>query len=63
MGGIAPAAIRNKAYVQPSEITGLELNMTGSKAIYAAFAYYDQEKTERLGETQALASVEGMIRV
>ena len=60
VGGIAPAAIRNKAYVQPSEITEIGIKYDGFEgAVYAAIAYYDQEKTERLGETQALASVEG----
>ena len=59
VGGIAPAAIRNRAYVQPSEITEVGIKYEGfDGALYAALTYYDQEKTDRLGETQAIASVE-----
>ncbi len=57
-GGISPGTVRDDAFVQPSELTEIGVKYEGMDgALYAAFAYYEQEKQERLGQTQALAAV------
>mgnify|MGYP006257229099 CR=1 FL=1 len=60
LGGILPATIGDGSCVQDSEIMEVGFKYTGlDGALYAAVAYYDQEKTYRDAQTQALVAVFG----
>ena len=59
VGGISPGAVTNGSYLQPSELAEVGIKYEGESGIYAAFAYYDQEKTFRDGQTNALVAVYG----
>ena len=60
LGGILPATIGDGSFVQDSEIMEVGFKYTGlDGALYAAVAYYDQEKTYRDAQTQALVAVFG----
>ncbi len=55
VGGINPGAVADMSFVQTSEITEGGLKYSGMDgAFYAAIAYYDQERTFRDGQTQAI---------
>ena len=55
VGGINPGAVADMSFVQTSEITEGGFKYSGMDgAFYAAIAYYDQERTFRDGQTQAI---------
>ena len=55
VGGINPSAVADMSFVQTSEITEGGFKYSGMDgAFYAAVAYYDQERTFRDGQTQAI---------
>jgi iron complex outermembrane receptor protein len=57
VGGINPGAVADMSFVQTSEITEGGFKYSGMDgAFYAAVAYYDQERTFRDGQTQALVA-------
>ena len=60
LGGILPGTVGDCSFVQGSEIkeAGLKFNAMGG-GLYAALAYYDQEKSYRDAQTQALVAVFG----
>ncbi|MDP5134084.1 MAG: TonB-dependent receptor [Paraglaciecola sp.] len=58
VGGIIPSSVDNSEYIADSKLTELGLKYTSDdEAIYAAVAVYDQEKTDRIGQTSALVAV------
>ena len=60
LGGILPGTIGDGSFVQDSEIVEGGFKYSGfDGALYAALAYYDQEKTYRDQQTQALVAVFG----
>lgn len=60
LGGINPGTVKDGSFVQDSRILEGGVKYTGlDGALYAAVAYYDQEKTYRDAQTQALGSVSG----
>ncbi len=57
VGGINPGAVADMSFVQTSEITEGGFKYSGMNgALYAAIAYYDQERTFRDGQTQAIVA-------
>ena len=55
VGGINPSAVADMSFVQTSEITEGGFKYSGMDgAFYAAVAYYDQKRTFRDGQTQAI---------
>lgn len=57
VGGINPGAVADMSFVQTSEITEGGFKFSGMDgALYAAVAYYDQERTFRDGQTQAIVA-------
>jgi iron complex outermembrane receptor protein len=55
VGGINPGAVADMSFVQKSEITEGGFKYSGMDgAFYAAIAYYDQKRTFRDGQTQAI---------
>jgi iron complex outermembrane receptor protein len=60
LGGIIPSTIENSEYLQESSLNeiGIKADLLDGK-LYAALAYYDQEKTFRDGQTNALVAVYG----
>lgn len=60
LGGIIPSTIATSEYLQESELNeiGIKANVFDGR-LYAALAYYDQEKTFRDGQTNALVAVYG----
>ena len=60
LGGIYPDTIGDGSFVQDSEIFEAGFKYSGfDGALYTAVAYYDQEKTFRDAQTQALVAVFG----
>lgn len=59
VGGISPGSVTSGSYVQPSELSEIGIKYDGESGIYAALAYYDQEKSYRDGQTGALVAVYG----
>ena len=60
LGGIYPGTIGDGSFVQDSEIFEAGFKYSGfDGALYTAVAYYDQEKTFRDSQTQALVAVYG----
>ena len=60
LGGIYPGTIGDRSFVQDSEIFEAGFKYSGfDGALYTAVAYYDQEKTFRDAQTQALVAVYG----
>ena len=60
LGGIIPTTIENSQYIQESTLSelGVKMNLWDSR-LYAAFAYYDQDKTYRDSQTNSLIAVYG----
>ncbi|RDV25574.1 TonB-dependent receptor [Alteromonas aestuariivivens] len=60
LGGIIPDTIDNSEYLQESNLSeiGIKANLYDGK-LYAAVSYYDQDKTFRDGQTNALVAVFG----
>ena len=60
LGGIIPATVENSEYLQESELNeiGIKANLLDGK-LYTALSYYDQEKTFRDAQTNALVAVFG----
>ena len=55
VGGINPNSVADSSFVQQSEITEGGFKFSGMDgALYAAIAYYEQERTFRDGQTQAI---------
>ncbi|TXS95324.1 TonB-dependent receptor plug domain-containing protein [Parahaliea maris] len=58
LGNIIPASVPTSAFLQDSELKEIGVKFSGfDDRIYAALTYYDQEKTERAGQTAALVNV------
>lgn len=60
LGGIVPDTIENSEYLQESNLSeiGVKANLYDGR-LYAALAYYDQDKTFRDAQTNALVAVYG----
>ncbi|MGQ8366743.1 TonB-dependent siderophore receptor [Glaciecola sp. 1036] len=60
LGGIVPSTIDNSEYLQESTLNeiGIKANVLDGR-LYAALSYYDQEKTYRDSQTNALVAVFG----
>ena len=60
LGGLIPSTIPSGAFIQDSTLTELGLKFEGLDGrLYTALTYYDQEKSEQSGQTQALTEVFG----
>ena len=60
LGGISPSTVPNGLFLQESTLSEVGVKIDGfDDRIYAAITYYDQEKVERTGQTQALTEVFG----
>jgi iron complex outermembrane receptor protein len=58
LGGIIASSVDNGEYLADSDLVELGLKYTNDDdTIYAALSIYDQEKTDRIGQTQALVAV------
>ncbi|MDU0353938.1 TonB-dependent receptor [Paraglaciecola aquimarina] len=58
LGGIVPNSVDNGEYIADSDLIEMGIKYTSDdESIYAALSIYDQEKTDRIGETQALVAV------
>lgn len=58
LGGIIASSVDSGLWLQDSELTEFGLKFSGlDDRIYAALTYYDQEKVERAGQTNAIVSV------
>ncbi|MAV76689.1 MAG: hypothetical protein CBD32_07150 [Actinobacteria bacterium TMED172] len=58
VGGIIPATVENGEFVQESELAEVGIKYQND-FLYAALSYYDQEKTFRDDQTNALVAVYG----
>jgi iron complex outermembrane receptor protein len=60
LGGIVPGTIANSEYLQESTLNeiGIKANILDDR-LYAALSYYDQEKTYRDSQTNALVAMFG----
>lgn len=60
LGGIVPTTVDNSEYLQESTLTevGVKMNLLDGK-LYTALSYYDQDKTFRDSQTNALVAVFG----
>lgn len=60
LGGLIPSTIPSGAFLQDSTLFEAGVKFEGLEGrLYAALTYYDQEKTEQSGQTQALTEVFG----
>ena len=58
LGGIIASSVDAGLWLQDSELTEIGVKFSGlDDRIYAALTYYDQEKVERSGQTNAVVSV------
>ena len=58
LGGIIPSTVANGAFLQDSQLLEAGIKIEGFDGrLYAALSYYDQEKSEQSGQTQALTQV------
>lgn len=58
LGGIIPSSVDAGLWLQDSELTEIGVKFSGlDDRVYAALTYYDQEKVERAGQTNAIVSV------
>ena len=58
LGGIIPSSVEDGEYLSDSDLIELGLKYTNEDdTVYAAVSIYDQEKTDRIGQTQALVAV------
>ncbi|MCF2948718.1 TonB-dependent receptor [Paraglaciecola aquimarina] len=58
LGGIIASSVDNGEYLADSDLMELGLKYTNDDdSVYAALSVYDQEKTDRIGQTQALVAV------
>ncbi|MEO0437110.1 MAG: TonB-dependent receptor plug domain-containing protein [Pseudomonadota bacterium] len=58
LGGIIAGSVDSGLWLQDSELTEFGVKFSGlDDRIYAALTYYDQEKVERAGQTNAIVSV------
>lgn len=57
LGGVIASSVESGLWLQDSQLTEFGLKFNGfDDRIYAALTYYDQEKTERAGQTNAIVS-------
>jgi len=58
LGGIIPGTVADGSFLQDSELFEAGIKFEGLEGrLYAALTYYDQEKSEQSGQTQALTQV------
>ncbi|MFW8591329.1 TonB-dependent siderophore receptor [Glaciecola sp. 2405UD65-10] len=58
LGGIIPSSVDNGEYLADSTLSEVGLKYSSDDdSIFAAVAYFDQEKTDRIGQTSALVAV------
>lgn len=58
LGGLIPSTVPNGAFLQDSKLIEAGIKFEGLDGrLYTAFSYYDQEKSEQSGQTQALTEV------
>lgn len=58
LGGIIPSSVNAGTWLAESQLTEVGVKFSGfDDRVYATLAYYDQEKTERSGQTSAVVEV------
>ncbi|MDP2595699.1 TonB-dependent siderophore receptor [Alteromonas stellipolaris] len=58
LGGIIPSSVDNGEYLAESTLAELGIKYSSDdESLYAALAVFDQEKTDRIGQTSALVAV------
>ena len=58
LGGIIPSSVDNGEYLAESTLAELGIKYSSDdESLYAALAIFDQEKTDRIGQTSALVAV------